>query len=136
MIALKQSTENRFYPRIHLNKPVNIRLPDGQEAPDSVHDISKIGFQLRCDRALAMSIHPDQSVISEEHSPSIRLAIRLPYPENLPEIVVDCRLRYLNVIGPDEIAFGVMFEEFLGDGTKQFERFIHQCLIPVCPAMI
>ncbi len=136
MIALKQFTENRFYPRIQLNKPVRVRLPNGQEVADSVHDISKIGFQLRCNRALAMVIHPDQYAINETHSPKIRLAITFPYPENLPEIEVHCRLRYLNVIGPDELAFGVMFEEFLGDGAKQFERFIHQCLIPICPAMI
>ena len=136
MIALKQTTENRFYPRIQLNKPASVRLPDGQEASGCVHDISKIGFQLRCDRALALSIHPDRSAINETHSPRIRLAIQFPYPENLPVIEVDCSLRYLNVIGPDELAFGVMFEEFQGDGEKQFERFIQQCLIPVCPALI
>ena len=92
MIALNQTTENRFYPRIQLNKPASVRLPDGQEASDCVHDISRIGFQLRCGRALAMRIHPDQSVINETHSPGIRLSIQLPYPENLPEIEVDCRL--------------------------------------------
>jgi len=136
MIALQQVSDNRFYPRIQLNKPVQVRLADGQVAPDNVHDISKIGFQLRCDRALALHIHPDQSVINETHSPLIRLAIAFPYPKNLPEIEVDCRLRYFNVIGADEFSFGFKFEQFHKDGSKQFERFIQQCLTPVCPAFI
>ena len=66
MIALKASTENRFHPRIQLNKPARVRLPDGQEATGCVHDISRIGFQLRCDRALAASIHTDQSAINAD----------------------------------------------------------------------
>ena len=136
MIALKEATENRFYPRIALNKPARIRLPDGAVAADNVHDISKLGLQLRCNRALAMHIHPDQTVINETHTPRIRLAIHFPYPENLPEIEVDCQLCYLNVVGPDDLAFGFMFEKFLGDGAKHFDRFIQQCLMPVCPALL
>jgi len=136
MIALKKANENRFFPRIQLNKAVQIRLPDGRVAPDNVYDISKLGFQLRCGRDLALHIHPDQTVINETHSPLMRLALRFPYPENLPEIEVDCRLRYLNVISTDELAFGFQFEEFLDDGSIQFERFIQQCLVPVCPAFV
>lgn len=136
MIALKQATDNRFYPRIQLNKPVQVRLSDGSVAADNVHDISKIGFQLRCNRALAMKIHPDQTAINESQSPLIRLAVKFPYPENLPEIEVDCRLRYLNVSNTEEFAFGFKFESFHNDGEKQFERFVQQCLTPVCPAFI
>ncbi len=136
MIALKETTENRFYPRITLNKPVSIRLPNGEIAHDNVHDISKIGLQMRCNRTLAMLIHPDQTVVNEANSPLIRLAITFPYPKNLPEIEVDCRLRHLNVIGPDDIALGLMFETFLGQGEQNFEHFIQQCLMPIGPALL
>ena len=136
MIALKQVTDNRFYPRIQLNRPVRIRLPDGEVAPDNVHDISQFGFQLRCNRNLARKIHSRQSPVNETHSPLVRLNIQLPYPENLPAIEVDCRLRYLNAIDTGEFAFGFMFETFHEDGERQFERFILQCLTPVCPAFI
>jgi hypothetical protein len=136
MIALTESTENRFYPRITLNKPVTIRLPNGEIAHNNVHDISKIGLQMRCNRSLALHIHPQQTVVNEANSPLIRLVIQFPYPKNLPEIEVDCRLRHLNLIGPDDIALGFMFENFLEKGEQNFEHFIQQCLMPIGPALL
>ncbi len=136
MIALKRATENRYFPRIQLNKPVIIRLPGGEVLKDDVQDVSRFGFQLRCNRAHALIIHPDQTAISETQSPRIRLRITFPYPDNLPEIDVLCHLRYLNVIKPDELSFGIMFDEFSGDGALHFDRFIQQCLMPVPPPLI
>jgi len=87
-------------------------------------------MQLRCNRALAAYIHPTLAAIETGNWPKVVLGIALPYPKGIPEIIVECSLRYVSEIVSDEIAFGVKFERFKGDGTRHFQRFITESLKP------
>ena len=122
--------KRRDYPRIKLHQPAQVRFANGQVAPKGVSDISAGGMQLRCNRALASFIHPTLAAIETGNWPKVVLAIALPYPKGIPEIVVECSLRYVSQIVSDEIAFGVKFERFKGDGARHFHRFITESLKP------
>jgi hypothetical protein len=87
-------------------------------------------MHLRCSRALAAYIHPTLAAIETDKWPKAVLAIGLPYPKGIPEIIVECSLRHVSEITSDEIAFGVQFERFNGDGKKHFRRFITESLRP------
>ena len=114
----------RSYPRIQLHRPAPIRLSNGELMADSVRDVSCGGLQLWCSRQFALAIHPTQALIVEQQWPKTVLAISFPYPDDLPEIVVQCSLRYLRGIGNDEFSLGLQFDEFRGNGAAGFQRFI------------
>ena len=126
----EKARRRRSYPRIRLNRPASVRFSGDHVAEDVVYDVSAGGLQIRCDREVALMVHPSQTVIKENHWPPTRIGVQFPYPEGIPEITVDGSLRYLRVISKDEFAFGVMFEDFLNDGRQAFERFIEASLVP------
>ena len=123
----------RTYPRIRLNQPAPVRLANGDVAENCLHDVSRGGVQLRADRKLAAAIHPSQTVIKEGDWPTIELGITFPYPAGIPEIVVQCTIRYVRVVESGRFAFGLMFLSFAGDGAAHFERFIEESLRPSTP---
>ena len=122
--------DKRDYPRVKLHQFAQVRFANGQVAPKSVSDVSLGGMYLRCSRALAAYIHPTLAAIEAGNWPKAVLAIGLPYPKGIPEIIVECSLRHVSKIASDEIAFRVQFKRFKGDGATHLRRFIIESMRP------
>ncbi len=127
--ALEQP--RRQHIRIRANRPVSIRLPDGTFAENIVHNVSLGGLQLRCPRSIAEQFYPLSTSIDEDNGPMFALGIIFPFPEETPEVSVQCRLYYVKVLEDERFVLGVKFEKLEESGYQHFERFIQDCVRPL-----
>ena len=126
--VLKQPRRQQI--RIEVNHPVSIRLPDGTFADDIVRNISLGGLQLRCTRSIAELFYLSSTAMDEKNRPRFTLGVTFPFPEGIPEVVVECRLHYVRALEQDRFILGVRFEELDASGHQYFEQFILDCMQP------
>ncbi|MBI1732096.1 MAG: PilZ domain-containing protein [Gammaproteobacteria bacterium] len=125
--------ERRKYPRVHIDRPVEIRL--GREALRAViHDISPDGLQIRCDRKTMQAIRPSGSAIKGDDGPVIKVAFSLMIAGKEKPVETAARIYYF-VLLPDEkprdVSFGVQFLKLDKRSQADVDAFFREALEPV-----
>lgn len=123
----EQHEERREYPRIVLDSPVNI-LYKIHRMDAIIHDISPDGLQIRADSESLKKINPENEEITEENAPLVDITFFLKLHEMDMRINALCKM-YYSGYSPDEnhgnMACGLKFINFEGDGSSQIEAFIN-----------
>ena len=66
-------------PRVTLRCPGKAMLADGTIVDIIVHDVSRDGLQIRCDKAAAVAIHPSAKPIEEKQgAPKLKMQFDVP----------------------------------------------------------
>jgi len=120
--------EKREYPRIILDSPVNI-LYKMQQLEARIHDISPDGLQIRTDSESLEKINPGNEKFTNTNAPLLDVTFRIKLFEMDMRINALCEMYYSNPIENDkgkDIACGLRFINFEGDGSLQVEAFITQ----------
>ncbi|MCI0591723.1 MAG: PilZ domain-containing protein [Gammaproteobacteria bacterium] len=111
--------EKRRYPRIVIDRLIEIEQADGSVVSALAHDISPDGLQIRCDRDTAKTLNPSETQIEGDKGPEFKVRLSLPLQEGLVELGARCKTLYRAVIpGAEGVAFGMQFKEFEGDSFK------------------
>jgi PilZ domain-containing protein len=118
--------EKRDYPRIILDSPVNI-LYKLHQLEARIHDISPDGLQIRADSDSLMKINPENEEFTEANAPLLDITFCLKLYEMDMRINALCKIYYSNISLDDkDVAYGLKFINFEGDGSSQLEAFITQ----------
>jgi len=120
--------ENREYPRIVLDSPVNI-LYKIHQLDARIHDISPDGIQIRADSESLKKINPDNEDFTDANAPLLDITFHLKLYEMEMRINALCKMYYSNTLSETEnkdVAYGLKFINFEGDGSSQLETFITQ----------
>ncbi len=118
--------EKRDYPRIILDSPVNI-LYKLHQLEARIHDISPDGLQIRADSDSLMKINPENEEFTEANAPLMDITFCLKLYEMDMRINALCKIYYSNTLLDDkDVAYGLKFINFEGDGSSQLEEFITQ----------
>ena len=120
--------EKREYPRITMNSPVNV-LYKLHQLDARIHDISPDGLQIRADCELSKKINPENEDFTEANAPLLDITFCLKLFEMEMRINALCKLYYSNPLPEAEnqdVAYGLKFINFEGDGSSQLEAFITQ----------
>jgi len=118
----------REYPRIVIDTPVNI-LCKMQQLEARIHDISPDGLQILTDSESLEKINPGNEEFTDTNAPLLDVTFRLKLFEMDMRINALCEMYYSNSIEDDkgkDIACGLRFINFEGDGSLQIEAFITQ----------
>lgn len=120
--------DRREYPRIAIDSPVNI-LYKMQQLDARIHDISPDGLQIRTDSESLKKIYPDNENFTDANRPLLDVTFHLKLFEMDMRINALCEMYYSNPLqdGQDkDVACGLKFINFEGDGSLQLEAFITQ----------
>ena len=120
--------DRREYPRIVIDSPVNI-LYKTQQLEARIHDISPDGIQIRANSASLKKINPDNEIFTDTNAPLLDVTFHLRLFEMDMRINALCEMYYSNPLqdGQDkDVACGLKFINFEGDGSLQLEAFITQ----------
>jgi len=124
----EQYEEKREYPRIILDSPVNI-LYKLHQLDARIHDISPDGLQIRTNSKSLEKINPGNEEFTKTNAPLLDVTFRIKLFEMDMRINALCEMYYSNSIEDDkdqDIACGLRFINFEGDGSLQVEAFITQ----------
>lgn len=124
------TVEKRQNPRIELNRPVPVRLPNGDIRGDLVKNISLSGMALECDSTTADIIIPSGRPIDPDDPPVVSLEITLPVGHEDVAMEIGCRIRY-RIAGPHgKISIGLEFRDVRTEDLRGFWQFIEESLTP------
>ncbi len=123
--------ERRQYPRVVVDVPVAILTQNKTAIRTVAHDISPDAMQIRCDRVTAYSLHPSGKSLSHDNGPEVDVRLHLPL-QNGPSILsARCQLFYIAVRPDGDIAFGLNFVKFEGNGSQILSQFVEESIVPV-----
>jgi len=127
--------ERRKFPRIRIDIPIQIQYEKGKFVHARIYDISPDGVQFRCDQMTAQLLHPSGKLIEEDKKPSVFVIFITPYKKVKKEIIVRCQIFYFTLLRGKHIknrnvAFGLKFNKFEGDGGKYVGWFIYNEMNP------
>jgi hypothetical protein len=120
--------DRREYTRIVIDTPVNI-LYKMQQLEARIHDISPDGLQIRTDSESLEKINPGNEKFTDTNAPLLNVTFRIKLFEMDMRINALCEMYYSNPIEGDNdinMACGLRFINFEGDGSLQIEAFITQ----------
>jgi hypothetical protein len=124
----KHHEDRREYPRIVVDSPVSI-LYKMQQLEARIHDISPDGLQIRTDSESLEKINPGDEEFTDTNAPLLDVTFRIKLFEMDMRINALCEMYYSNSIEDDkdkDVACGLRFINFEGDGSLQVEAFITQ----------
>ncbi|MDX1513338.1 MAG: PilZ domain-containing protein [Gammaproteobacteria bacterium] len=122
--------ERRQDPRIELNRPVPVRLPNGDSRDDIVKTVSLSGLTLECDVATADTIVPAGESIDPSDPPVVSLEVSLPVAGDNVPMEMSCRVRY-RIAGPGgKVNIGLEFKDVRTENLRGFWQFIEESLLP------
>src|SRR3970282_1637448 len=105
---LEKYEEKRKYPRIIVDCPVSMVLPNSKEVEAQAHDVSPGGLQLRSGTQTARILNAEQE----------KLQIR-------------CKLAYTVKLEENYYAIGLQFTRVEGSNRKILRRFIESSMEPL-----
>ncbi len=118
-------------PRVTLRCPGKAMLADGTIVDIIVHDVSRDGLQIRCDKAAAVAIHPSAKPIEEKQgAPKLKMQFDVPLSSGPATVKVRGRLMYFALISADIAAFGVRFQSVSREGVEILQSVIRAALEP------
>lgn len=123
--------DRRSLPRVTLRCPGQVVLADGQTAKVIVHDVSRDGLQMRCNKPTALAINPTGRSIHEgSDAPEIQVVFEVPLEEGRGRVRVRGTLMYFSLIAPDIAAFGMRFKSISRSGVEHLRAVVAAALQP------
>ncbi len=106
-------------------------LADGTIVDIIVHDVSRDGLQIRCDKAAALAIHPSAKPIDEnQRAVKLKMQFDVPLSSGPATVKASGRLMYFALISPDVAAFGIRFQSVSREGVEILQRLVRAALEP------
>jgi hypothetical protein len=117
--------EQRRYPRIQVNLPVEIVTATGDALSATATNISLSGLELTCDRWTAHCITPKGHRTTPDQNIQAHLRLGLPSTSSSPVIVdVQSKVIVCRRFAADEYRIGVQYSRFEGDGFTNLKSYI------------
>ena len=130
-VEFNRFEKRRRYPRIVLDRSVNLLLPGNQPIKVTLHDLSECAIQARFDADTEETIRLALQLAdaSEEFVLGIRFRIKLHYTEE--EIFVSCNPICICQLDQDLFAMGLQFQDLEHKYRKLIQKFIEVSLEPL-----
>jgi len=120
----------RDTPRVPLEVPVAVLLPDRPAASGRSLDLCPGGVRIATDRTVALAIHPTARAIRPGEEPEIGVSIALPADGGDARVLARCRVRHFGLLEDGAVAFGLEFVSLGAPDARNVERFIERSLVP------
>jgi len=123
--------DRRSHPRVTLRSPGKVLLGGDEVAEVIIHDLSRDGLQIRCDKKTALAIYPSARAVKEgPDAPEIRVFFEVPLASGPGRVRVRGKLMYFQLIAPDVAAFGMRFKSVSKSGVEHLRAFVQAALQP------
>lgn len=123
--------DRRSLPRVTLRSPGQVILGDGSTVKVIVHDVSRDGLQIRCDKATAQAINPSgRSIQDGADAPEVQVVFEVPLREGRGRVRVRGTLMYFALIAPHIAAFGMRFKSISRSGVEHLRAVVAEALNP------
>ena len=116
----------RQYPRIVLNRPVDVMKRDGTTVAAMLYDVSADAVQIRTTREAAAKLHPTGRFIQPEDAPEVILRLRLPVNGASIHLVMRTQMTYFVLREDGDVGFGLRFRDLGDNRAKLIGRFIEE----------
>jgi c-di-GMP-binding flagellar brake protein YcgR len=128
---LEKYEEKRKYPRIIINCPLSILLPNNNLVDTTVYDVSPGGIQARCDRATAHLLK--QLCENAEQKKSVNIHINFIVPVNKKQVKIESTVKPVYILKLEQYvyAIGMQFIKMEGSSQKILKRFIENSMEPI-----
>lgn len=128
---LEKFEEKRKYPRIIVDCPVSMVLPDGKELEAIAHDVSPGGLQLRSDKQTARILNSENEKLKQGASTDFEVNFMLSLYGKQEKLQIRCKLAYTVKLEEDCYAMGLQFTSVEGVNRKILRRFIESSMEPM-----
>lgn len=123
--------DRRSLPRVTLRCAGKVMLADDRSVKVIVHDVSRDGLQIRCDKTTALAINPTGRPIPEgPGAPEIQVIFDVPLAGAPGRVRVRGALMYFSLIAPDVAAFGMRFKSISRSGVEHLRAVVAAALDP------
>jgi hypothetical protein len=119
--------ERRRYPRLDVEIPLELALPNDGALTAEMVNLSIDGLQFRCDHETARRIVPKGYVATPGERAEVLVRLRLPFvghPSTAVEI--HCRVIILRRLSANEYRFGLAFIGIEGQDYRVLESFVDE----------
>lgn len=123
--------DRRRLPRVTLRLPGKVLLPGGGTANVIIHDLSRDGLQIRCDKQTAFLLNPSgRSVKEGPEAQELRVLFDVPLGSGSGQVRARGALMYFQLIAPDVAAFGMRFKSISKSGVQHLRAVVQAALQP------
>ena len=121
--------EGRRFPRIPASIPITIEKSNNETIEAVTYDISPDGIQIRCNRAVAQTLHPKSQRIEENARPTVEITLTLPVKKGEKKFSAVCQIVYMIILKEPEseaenAALGLRYAAFHGRSEKYLQQFL------------
>ena len=121
--------EGRRFPRIPASIPITIEKDKNKTIKAITYDISPDGIQIRCNQAVAQTLHPKNERIEEKARPSVGVTLSLPVKKSEKKFSAICQIVYMIFLEEAEseaenAALGLRYTAFHGRSEKYLQQFL------------
>lgn len=121
--------DGRRFPRIPVSIPVTVKYGKSQTTEAVTYDISPDGIQIRCNQAIAQSLHPKSERIEENARPSVEVTLSLPVKNGEKKFSAICHIIYMIFLKEAEseaenAALGLRYAALKGRSEKYLQQFL------------
>ena len=130
-VEFNRFEKRRKYPRVVLDKYVNLLLPGNQPIKVTLHDISECALQMRfnADTEETIRLALQHADAADEPVLGVRFRIKLHYSEE--DIYVSCKPICVCQLDQDVFAMGLQFLDMDNKYQKLIRKFIEISLEPL-----
>jgi len=130
-VEFNRFEKRRRYPRIVLDRTVNLFLPGNQPVSVLLHDLSECAIQARFNAETEETIRLALQLANtdDEYVLGIRFRIKLHYTEE--EIFVSCNPICICQLDTDLFAMGLQFQDMENKYRRLIQKFVEVSLEPL-----
>jgi hypothetical protein len=121
----------RRYPRVVLDKNVNLFLPGNQPVSVTLHDISECAIQARFNAGTEETIRLALENASAVDKPLLGIKFRIKLHDHVEDIFVSCNPVCICQLDSDIFAMGLQFSDLESKYQTLINKFIEVSLEPV-----
>jgi hypothetical protein len=128
---LEKYEEKRKYPRIIVDCPVSMVLPNSKEVEAQAHDVSPGGLQLRSGKQTARILNAENEKLKQGTKSDFEVNFILPLEGRQEKLQIRCKLAYTVKLEENYYAIGLQFTRVEGSNRKILRRFIESSMEPL-----
>lgn len=121
----------RRYPRVVLDKNVNLFLPGNQPVSVTLHDISECAIQARFNASTEETIRLALENASAVDKPLLGVKFRIKLHDTIEDVFVNCNPVCICQIDSDIFAMGLQFSDLESKYQTLINKFIEVSLEPL-----
>ena len=125
--------EQRKYPRVVLEVPVEVRSQSANAIMTLAYDISPDGLQIRCDRTTAFMLNPSGQFKQEDFDVNFEFLMHLPTTHGSEAFTAIGNILYIAMGTDKQIVFGIKFGALDDRALQVLDCFLESALVPWMP---